>query len=195
MSDSGDWRSRKWATTHQRIYDAAMELFVEDGFDQVSVGQIAQAAAVSVPTFYAHYPSREHLVMQLPTADDVVALLSTQPPDLPLRERIRSTVHSFFDRWDDAFMRTQLVRWQLIVTTPSLRLRAAEFERATAQMLAGAMPVDAGVSAGSRESVLINAYLSALTSGAIAWAESSGARPITEFVDEAFEAIEELQRR
>jgi AcrR family transcriptional regulator len=195
VTDTGDWRSRRWGATHQRIYDVALQLFVQHGYEQVHVGQIAKAAEVSVPTFYAHYPSKEHLVMQLPTADDVAGLLTAQPPDLPLRERIRSAVHSFFAQWDDEMMRAHLVRWRLIVTTPSLRRRAAEFERATAQLLAGAMPGEIGGTPGSRESVLINAYLSALTSGAIAWAESEGARPIVEFVDEAFEAIEALQRR
>ncbi|WP_324275189.1 TetR/AcrR family transcriptional regulator [Blastococcus brunescens] len=66
MTDTLDWRARRWATTHQRIYDTAIALFQELGFDAVNVGQIARGAEVSVPTFYAHYPSKEHLVMQLP---------------------------------------------------------------------------------------------------------------------------------
>src|SRR4051794_25595701 len=69
MSESGGWRSRRWEATHQKIYDAAMRLFQDHGFEQVSVAQIAAEAGVSVPTFYAHYPSKEHVVMQLPTAE------------------------------------------------------------------------------------------------------------------------------
>ena len=92
MSDSQDWRARKWEDTHRRIYDTALRLFQEHGFEQVSVGQIAAGAGVSVPTFYAHYPSKEHIVMQLPTAHDFAALLADQPADLPLTERIRRAV-------------------------------------------------------------------------------------------------------
>ena len=84
MTDS-DWRSRRWDATHQRIYATALELFRQHGFDAVNVGQIASGAGVSVPTFYAHYPSKEHIVMQLPTTEQMAALLSTQPGDLPPR--------------------------------------------------------------------------------------------------------------
>ena len=74
MSETQDWRARRWEDTHQRIYDTAMRLFQEQGFEQVSVGQIASGAEVSVPTFYAHYQSKEHLVMQLPTPQEMNAL-------------------------------------------------------------------------------------------------------------------------
>ena len=41
-----------------RLQQVVHRCRVEDlGFDKVSVGQIAASAGVSVPTFYAHYPS------------------------------------------------------------------------------------------------------------------------------------------
>ena len=75
VSETQDWRARRWEATHERIYATAMRLFQEQGFEPVSVGQIASGAEVSVPTFYAHYQSKEHLVMQLPTAAEMTALL------------------------------------------------------------------------------------------------------------------------
>ncbi|TFV63587.1 UNVERIFIED_ORG: TetR family transcriptional regulator [Bacillus sp. AZ43] len=187
MTESPDWRARRWAATHQRIYDAALELFQRDGFDHVTVAQIVREAGVSVPTFYAHYPSKEHLVMQLPTADDVAALLATQPAELTVGERIRRAAPMFFAQWD---MGAQLVRWRIIATTPSLRRRAAEFERTTAELVAGALP-SAGVPApGPGEAALINAYLAAFTTGVLAWADGNGERKIEELVDEAFDALE-----
>jgi AcrR family transcriptional regulator len=187
MSESGDWRSRRWEATHQKIYDAAMRLFLDHGFEQASVAQIAAEAGVSVPTFYAHYPSKEHLIMQLPTADDVAALISTQPDDLPVGERIRRAAPMFFAQWD---MEVQLHRWRIIATTPALRRRAAEFERATAELVADAIPGKPGASAGHSDTVLVNAYLAAFTSGVLAWADGNGERKIEELVDEAFDALE-----
>jgi AcrR family transcriptional regulator len=192
VTESGDWRSRRWEATHQRIYDVALELFQEHGFDQVSIGQIAKAAAVSVPTFYAHYPSKEHLVMQLPSADEVAALLDAGPADLPLAQRLRRAVLLFFASWD---MPAQLARWRIIATTPSLRRRAAEFERATAELFADAIPAQPGTSADSGDAILINAYFAAFTAGVLVWADSDGEKDIEEAVDEAFEALEALQRR
>jgi AcrR family transcriptional regulator len=187
VSETQDWRGRRWADTHQRIYDTAIGLFQQDGFEQVTVGQIAAGAGVSVPTFYAHYQSKEHLVMQLPTADDVAALLATQPAELAVGERIRRAAPLFFAQWD---MDSQLVRWRIIATTPSLRRRAAEFERATAELVTDAIPSTPGTASSQSATVLVNAYLAAFTSGVLAWADNNGERKIEELVDEAFDALE-----
>jgi AcrR family transcriptional regulator len=187
VSETQDWRARRWAETHQRIYDTALRLFQEQGFEQVSVGQIAAGAGVSVPTFYAHYPSKEHLVMQLPTAEDVAAVLATQPAETPVGERIRRAAPLFFAQWD---MQAQLSRWRIIATTPSLRRRAAEYERTTAELVNEAIPTKPGDSAAQSSTVLVNAYLAAFTSGVLAWADGNGERKIEEHVDEAFDALE-----
>src|ERR687886_94574 len=61
-----DHRARQYASTHQRIYDAAMELFARHGYEDVSIAWLAAAAGVSVQTFYAHYPGKDELLMALP---------------------------------------------------------------------------------------------------------------------------------
>jgi len=185
--ETPDWRTRRWAATHQRIYDTALAMFEQHGFDAVNVGQIARGADVSVPTFYAHYPSKEHLVMQLPTADDVAAVIDTQPVELPVGERIRRAVPMFFAQWD---MDAELRRWRVIATTPSLRTRTAEFERATAELVADAMPTTPGASSAHSDTIRINAYFAAFTAGVLAWADGNGERKIEETVDEAFDALE-----
>ena len=189
MTDSPDWRSRKAAATHQRIYDTAIQLFQEHGFEKVSVGQIASRANVSVPTFYAHYPSKEHIVMQLPTVEDISAVIAGQPPDLPVGERIRRAVPAWFARWTPEIREHELARWKVIATTPSLRVRAAEFERATAGMVTEALPAQGAVLRPG-DSVVVNAYLSAYTAGLLAWADHDGDRKVEELIEEAFDALE-----
>jgi AcrR family transcriptional regulator len=189
VNDSPDWRSRRWAATHQRIYDTALALFEENGFDNVSVGQIASGAGVSVPTFYAHYPSKEHIVMQLPTAEDIGALLATQPADLPVGERFRRAAPAWMAQWTPEVMRGELARWRIIATTPGLRTRAAEFERATAGMFADAMPTSASAIR-PQDAAVVNAYMAAFTAGVLAWADGHGERKIEEHILEAFDALE-----
>jgi AcrR family transcriptional regulator len=188
--ESPDWRSRRWDATHQRIYDAAMQLFQEHGFERVNVGQIASAAGVSVPTFYAHYPSKEHVVLQLPTAEMIAAVLAAQPAELPVGEKIRRATPLFFAQWEGAERVSLLARWRIIATTPSLRLRAAEFERTTAGLIADALPGEPGGEVRPADSVVINAYLSALTTGLLAWADSNGEHRMEELVDEAFAVLQ-----
>ena len=190
MSDRQDWRARRWEETHQRIYDTAMRLFEENGFEQVAVGQIATGAGVSVPTFYAHYPSKEHLVMQLPTAEEMNTLLAGQPADLPVSRRIRQAMPVWFASWSPEFREAQLARWKVIATTPALRTRAAEFERATAGMVADALPARPGVTLSPADQVVVHAYLAAFTLGMLAWADGDGERKVEEHIDEAFDALE-----
>ena len=189
MSNSEDWRARRWEDTHQRIYDTALRLFQEQGFEQVSVGQIVSGVGVSVPTFYAHYPSKEHLVMKLPTAEELNALLGTQPGDLPVGERIRRAVPVWFSTWTPEFREAQLARWRVIAATPALRTRAAQFERTTAEMVTDALPCER-TTAGPAESIVVNAYLTAYTAGLLAWADGNGERKLEELIDEAFDMLE-----
>ena len=189
MSETQDWRARRWEETHARIYDTAIRLFREQGFEQVSVGQIASGAGVSVPTFYAHYQSKEHLVMQVPSAEQMEALLATQPADLPIAERIRRAAPMYFAGWSPEFRDEQLVRWEIIAQSPTLRTRAAEFERATAGLVADALPAGSGTTLGPAEQVVVNACLAAYTAGLLAWADGHGERKVEETVDEAFAAL------
>ncbi|MFG2891050.1 TetR/AcrR family transcriptional regulator [Streptomyces sp. NPDC048248] len=55
-------RERKKAATRQAIADAALELFLEHGFERVSVRDVAEKADVSTTTLFAHFPSKEALV-------------------------------------------------------------------------------------------------------------------------------------
>jgi AcrR family transcriptional regulator len=56
-------RERKNAQTRQAIADAARRLFLERGYDQVSVKEIADAVDVSVPTLFKHVPDGKEALM------------------------------------------------------------------------------------------------------------------------------------
>jgi AcrR family transcriptional regulator len=189
VADTGDWRTRRWETTHQRIYDVALGLFQEHGFERVSVGQIASGADVSVPTFYAHYPSKEHVIMRLPTAHDFAALMAGQPPELPIGERIRRAVPQWLATWTPEFREDALARWRIIASTPSLRDRSAEFERTSGGVVADAMPTEPGRSLPPGDAIVINAYMSAYTAALLAWAECNGEHKLEELMAESFDAL------
>ncbi|TQN40676.1 TetR family transcriptional regulator [Blastococcus colisei] len=189
MTETPDWRARRWAATHQRIYGTAIELFLEHGYEAVNVGQIARAAEVSVPTFYAHYPSKEHLVMQLPTAEEMTALVAALPPDLPLRERVRNAALLWVSTWSPEDHEATLVRWRIIAGVPSLRTRAAEFERVTAGLLSDALAAESGRPLPPGDAIVVNVYMATFTTAVLAWADGNGERKLEELIDEAFDVL------
>ncbi|MFI0779802.1 TetR/AcrR family transcriptional regulator [Streptomyces sp. NPDC021212] len=63
MPDKPGLRERKKERTRTAISDAAIGLFLEHGFTQVSVAQIAEAAEVSKRTLFAYFPTKEDLVV------------------------------------------------------------------------------------------------------------------------------------
>jgi AcrR family transcriptional regulator len=58
-------RERQRAATRERLYQAALAEFRTKGFERASVSEIARAARVSRPSFYAHFPTLDHILFEL----------------------------------------------------------------------------------------------------------------------------------
>jgi AcrR family transcriptional regulator len=56
-------RERKKARTRKAISEAAIALFLERGYDDVPVTEIAEAAEVSKRTLFAYFPTKDDLVL------------------------------------------------------------------------------------------------------------------------------------
>ncbi|WP_410790479.1 TetR/AcrR family transcriptional regulator [Kribbella sp. C-35] len=59
-------RERKKKQTRQAISDVATTLFLERGFDAVTVAEVARAADVAVQTVFNHFPAKEDLFFDEP---------------------------------------------------------------------------------------------------------------------------------
>lgn len=177
-------REEKRRQTHRRISDEAMRLFGERGFEAVAVGDIAKAAGVSVPTFYAHYDSKESILMPLPAREEMYAVVAAQPQDLPDAERARRAIFQWLDMVEAQFRDEVLARWRIIAATPSLRLRTAGFERATAAMALDALHAADGHRPPPAVEVALAALMSAYTQIVLRWADGDGARPLRAVADE-----------
>ncbi|WP_393087452.1 TetR/AcrR family transcriptional regulator [Streptomyces sp. LN704] len=82
MDDKPGLRERKKQRTHAAISDAAIALFLEHGFNQVSVAQVAEAAEVSKRTVFAYFPAKEDLVVHR-LADhetEIARIVRARPP-------------------------------------------------------------------------------------------------------------------
>ncbi|KJK55402.1 TetR/AcrR family transcriptional regulator [Saccharothrix sp. ST-888] len=114
-------RERKKAATRQALADAALRLFLEHGYDQVGIKDIAEAADVSTTTLFKHFSGKEALVFD--EDDDQEAALVAAVRERPdgqsvpaaLREHILRTRIDVIA--DPAFAPFR----QLVMGTPALR--------------------------------------------------------------------------
>lgn len=58
-------RERQRAATRERLFSAALAEFRAKGVERVNVAEIARAAGVSRPSFYAHFPTLDHVLFEL----------------------------------------------------------------------------------------------------------------------------------
>ncbi|MEH3053171.1 MAG: TetR family transcriptional regulator [Patulibacter minatonensis] len=70
MSDDLGLRERKKRETRRHLAETALGLFLERGFDEVSVAEVAAAAGVSKMTVFNHFPAKEDLVFGVGEEED-----------------------------------------------------------------------------------------------------------------------------
>jgi AcrR family transcriptional regulator len=94
-----DGRIRRGLAAAQAIERAALTLFVERGYQNTTAEDIAQAAGVSVRTFFRHFPSGKQAVMLLETQRQVDVLeqaLRRRPPQEPALTAMRQALRDTF---------------------------------------------------------------------------------------------------
>lgn len=195
MTDELGLRERKKLRTRAAISTAAIELFLERGFDAVGVAEVAKAAEVSKRTLFAYFPSKEDLVLhrfadhETDAADVVRARRPGQGPLAALREAFlrgldeREPVTGLCDE------PAVVAVFRLVTGTPALVARLAAFTSAGESALAAALAEadvparDAGLAAAQIAAVrrlLATANMDAVAAGV----------PAAQRLPEAVEAAE-----
>jgi AcrR family transcriptional regulator len=78
-------RERKKQQTYRTLSDTAIALFLERGFDRVSVAEVAAAAEVSKPTLFRYFPTKEDLVVHrfADHRDEAARVVAGRPAGVP----------------------------------------------------------------------------------------------------------------
>ena len=136
-------RERKKAELRSRISAIATALFLERGFDDVSVSEIAEAADVARPTVFAHFARKEDLLFdRYPEAEAlVVAAINDRPRGTSAVSAVTGLLITLADEGHPlSAMRGNFSRfWEVVGESRALQSRARELLDRLEQAIAGAM--------------------------------------------------------
>jgi AcrR family transcriptional regulator len=147
-------RERKKRQMRQLISDTATEMFLERGFDDVRVTEVAERCGVSEKTVYNYFPTKESLLLDREQAM-TVALRAAFGPGAPARsptqaalEVLKGELELLRPNWDALHVgEPRFERFaDLVENTPSLRAAQRDLMDRLVQVVAEAMADRAGVS-------------------------------------------------
>ncbi|WP_156096215.1 TetR/AcrR family transcriptional regulator [Amycolatopsis jejuensis] len=136
-------RERKKAATRKAIADAALRLFLERGYAEVGVREVANEADVATATLFAYFPSKEALVFDCEEAEEsaLVEAVTGRAPGVSIPEALH---RKFQADLRDAAGLPEFRR--LISETPALREYADRMWLRYEKTLAAAIAAELGYS-------------------------------------------------
>lgn len=138
-------RERKKAATRQAIADAALRLFLEHGYDHVSIKDIAETADVSTATVFKHFTGKEALVFDQEEDTDahLAAAVRQRRAGQSVLDALREHVLA---TWLPIAAHPQTAEFtRLVNTTPALRAYAERMWTRHTDTLSAAIADEYGV--------------------------------------------------
>ncbi len=138
--------------TRRQIAEVAVTAFIERGYDETTMEQIAEAAEIGTSTLYRYFPSKELLILEpLAQVLDYGRYLRARPADEPLPVALGAALLAMADDFADPARRiTEIRRIIDVSAVPRARLwdyflnSRADFEAALAERM-GLAPTDHSV--------------------------------------------------
>jgi AcrR family transcriptional regulator len=129
VSTQAGLRERKKQRTRQLIRDTAVRLFMERGFDQVTIAEIAREAEVSEATVFNHFPTKEDLVYgQMETFEqELLTAVRNRPTGQSALAAYADFVFSIRGLMTEQQGAEQIAAWgRLVLDSPALVSREHE---------------------------------------------------------------------
>ncbi|OQZ98900.1 TetR/AcrR family transcriptional regulator [Mycolicibacter algericus] len=143
VPDSATQREAQRRRTRARVLDAAIVEFQRAGTNAADINAIAKAAGVARSTFYFHFPTKEHVLLELirrdemRLADELGRFLDTRRDLAAVLKTIVELVLALESRWGSALFRDVIGLYfspnrperEQWINHPIFVLLAAEIER------------------------------------------------------------------
>jgi AcrR family transcriptional regulator len=197
MTGTGGLRERKKEAAMRRIQQAALDLFDEHGFANVTIEQIAASAEVSPSSVYRYFGTKEQVVLY----DDIDANLvervelelASHPPVTAVRRAVTDLLADYFDRDDELTRRKVRYAYE----EPALRAASLEMTDMFVPLVADALARVSGRGADDLEvQVIASVLIAALMAAVRHWYSTGYVTSLRSEIDHALSVAEgDLQLR
>ncbi len=178
-------RERKKAKTRNLIQEQALQLFREQGYEETTVDQIAEAAEVSLSTLFRYFPTKEDLVLRDAFDPAFFSAFRKQPAELSPIRALRAAFHEALKQMSTEDV---LERENLMLTIPELRARMLDEFAGSIQTLNVLLAERVG---GSADDIAIQALSGAVVGVVIAaWFRPGDIKDLPDRVDQILGLLE-----
>jgi AcrR family transcriptional regulator len=189
-------RERKKQKTRWAIQAHALRLFAQQGYEQTTVEQIAEAAEVSQSTFFRYFRTKEDLVVNDEYDDLMLRLFQAEPADRPPVAALRHVIGQAFQGMTAEDIDKIKQRVVLMTAVPALRMRLLDQFNTNLGLVAGVLARHMGAPADAFEvRVLAGAVTGVLVTAVFVWAEGGAGGDFAEIVDRALAQLEAVAQR
>lgn len=168
----------------RQLLAAAREVFVSRGYHGAAMDDIADAAHVSKPVLYQHFPGKRELYLALleehlsELADRLDRALESTDDN---RERVRATMAAYFGFADEHSEAHRMVFQSDLTVDPDVHRLLEKFHTGFASAIAKVIAADTHL--GDDESLLLGRGLSGMVEeGTLQWLRSDRALDIEEAI-------------
>ncbi|MGY1899869.1 acyl-CoA-like ligand-binding transcription factor [Nocardia gipuzkoensis] len=177
-------RERKKAQTRLTIQQHALRLFREQGYENTTVKQIADAAEVSESTFFRYFPTKEEVVLWDEFDLSFAARFRAQPTTLGAFDAMRKAMRDTFAELSTAQRQHLQERVGLMMSVTPLRASLLDQLIGATRVMSDLLAARSGTDAADPAvRAVVGAIVGAGFSAVVAAQDNSGA-DFTELLDE-----------
>ncbi len=188
-------REKKRRETHQRITEAALRLFMTNGYEATTLDAIAAEAGIARRTFFHYYRSKEEIILawQRSLPETLYAAILRQDAKAPVFDTVRRGVMALASDMppDVAIMMSRIVQSDAQLRA-SNQAKFVSMENAAFDALCVLRP-DASERSRARIAAMIG--VGALRLAVDEWSKGGGSRALLEYLSEMFSSMPRTWRQ
>ncbi|MFB6812318.1 TetR/AcrR family transcriptional regulator [Streptomyces sp. NPDC056387] len=175
------------------IYDTAMRLFAEQGYEATTIAQIAKEAGISQRSLFRYFGTKEDIVCgeQEELGELLRATVEAQPAAATAWEALRAGFVVLMDAHGEPGQLLEITT--MIFDTPSLRSRYTQKRLRWQEMVLPAVAARMGAGEGPipevRAAAVVATVFACVDAATEAWVRSGGRADLPVLYDEALAAV------